>query len=274
MNSIQMNGRTDGMEVVQHGVSMLLRNLVPAIRISVGPVLIAIVVIALLAALGLGSFSTLLATGGGAEMSEEEAMATLSQFGWGTVFGSLVAAVVWIFALSWVAVAWHRYVLLEERSGLLPPLRQDLVWPYIGRTILLALIMILLAIPVMFVLGLLLGISDSNVMLFIVGVLTWLVLGWVAMRLSLVLPARAVDKPMSFGESWSATAPASGGILVIVLVLGVLNMVLGWLIPGIFGANIVSALLSLVVQWFTAMLGLSVLTTLYGHLVERRTLAV
>jgi hypothetical protein len=260
------------MEVVQHGVSMLLRNLGPALRVSLGPVLIALAITAILAALGLGSFGALMATGG--EMTEEEALAAVSQFGWGTVFGSIIAAVVWLFALSWVAVAWHRHVLLEEKTGLLPPLRQDLVWPYLGRTILLSLILVLLSIPVAFGLGLLLAISDSFVMLFIVGVLTWLALGWVAMRLSLALPARAVDRPMGFGESWNATAPASGGILVIVLVLGVINVILGWLIPAIFGVGVVAAILSLVVQWFTAMLGLSVLTTLYGHLVERRTLAV
>lgn len=262
----------NGMGVVQHGVSMLLRNLGPALRVSLGPVLIAVAAVAVLALLGLGSFNALLGMGGGAEMTEEEAVAAMTQFGWGAVFGSLIAAVVWLFALSWVAVAWHRHVLLEEQSGLLPPLHQNLVWPYLGRTILLALITMVLAIPVGFVLGFVLLGSQSLVMLFIGGVLTWLALGWVAMRLSLVLPSRAVDKPLTFGESWAATAPASGGILMIVLVLGVLNVLLGWLIPAVFGSNILAALLGLAVQWFTAMLGLSVLTTLYGHLVERRPL--
>lgn len=262
----------NGMGVVQHGVTMLLRNLGPAIRISLGPVLIALAVIAALSALGLGSFGALL--GGGGEATGEEAIAAMARLGWGMVLGSIVAAVVWLFALSWVAVAWHRHILLEERSGLLPPLRQDLVWPYLGRTILIALIMVLLAIPVGLVLSLLLAVSQSVVMLLVVGILTWLALGWVAMRLSLVLPARAVDKPMTFGESWAATRPASGGIVGIVLVLGAINVVLGWLIPAVLGANLLAALLSLIVQWFTAMLGLSVLTTLYGTLVERRALAL
>ena len=42
--------------------------------------------------------------------------------------------------------------------------------------------------------------------------------------------------------------------------------------PGAVRDNVVSALLSMVVQWFITILGLSVLTTLYGHLVERRPL--
>lgn len=138
--------------------------------------------------------------------------------------------------------------------------------------ILVALLMLPLTILVGLVLSILLTVSQSFITLFIVGVLTWLALGWVAKRLSLVLPARAVAKPMTFGESWSATDPASSGIIKIVLVLGVINVVLGWLISAVFGTNPVSALLSLTVQWFTAMLSLSVLSTLSGTLVERRPL--
>jgi DMSO reductase anchor subunit len=110
-------------------------------------------------------------------------------------------------------------------------------------------------------------------MLFVVGLLTWFALGWVAMRLSLVLPARAVDRPLSFGDSWAATDPASGAIAMVVLALATLNVVLS-LALGQLGFSLATALLSIVVQWFTAMLGLSVLTTLYGALVQRRPLDV
>jgi hypothetical protein len=125
---------------------MLLRNLGAAARLSAGPVLIAVAITAGLAALGLGSFASLMA-GSGTELSPEEAAAAAAQLGWGAVFGSIVSAVVWLFVLTWVAVAWHRYVLLEEHTTFLPPLRQDLVWPYLGRTILLGIILVLLAIP-------------------------------------------------------------------------------------------------------------------------------
>lgn len=259
----------NGMEVVQHGVSMLLRNLGPAVRISIGPLVIGAAVVVLLALLGLGSIATLLGPAGGS--ADPAAMEAL---GAGAAVGALIAGVVWLFVLSWIAVAWHRYVLLEEKSGLLPPLRQALVWPYLGRTILLALLLALVAIPAGMVLAFVFGVSGGSIGATLLGgLLLWLLLGWIAMRLSLVLPARAVDRPMSFGESWAATAPASGGIFVVVLVLGVINVVLSWVFGALFGGNLLGAILSLILQWFTAMLGLSVLTTLYGHLVERRTLA-
>lgn len=257
----------NGMDVVRHGIDMLLRNLGPALRVSAGPVLIAFLVTAVLGALGLGA-----ALGPGADFSQPAGIGA----GWGfTLFvGTLLAMLLWLFVLSWVAVAWHRYILLEEQPGLLPPLRSDLVWPYLGRTVLLALLLILLAIPVSIVAGFLLyGAGPENlVAVFVVQTVLSLLLGWVAMRLSLVLPARALDRPLRFGESWAATAPVSGAIFVVVLVLAVINAVLA-LLFGAMGDNLVTVLLSLAVQWFTAMLGLSVLTTLYGALIERRTLA-
>jgi hypothetical protein len=250
----------NGLDIVKHGVDMLLRNLGPALRVSVGPFLIAAVVSVLLAALGLGGMGLNPSTG------EVEG-------GLGLVLGGLIMAIVFLFVFSWVAVAWHRYILKEEKPGLLPPLRSDLVWPYLGRSILIALILVLVAIPLSLILGLVVGGTQSVVVASIVGLVMALVLGWIGTRLSLVLPARAIERPMTFGESWGVTGSASGAIFVVVLILALLNVVLGGLFALVLGDNIVSALLSLVVQWFTTMLGLSVLTTLYGHLVERRPLA-
>lgn len=249
-----------GLDIVRHGVDMLLRNLGPALRVSVGPFLLGLAVAALLAALGLGGLGLDPAAG------EVEG-------GLGLALGGFLSATVLLFAFSWVAVAWHRFILREETPGLLPPLRADLVWPYLGRSILIAIALILVAIPLSLVLGLVAGTSRS-VAAAVMGLVMALVLGWIGTRLSLVLPARAVERPMTFGESWAATAPASSAVFGAVLALALLNVVLGLLFGAIFGENLLSALLSLAVQWFTTMLGLSVLTTLYGHLVERRPLAV
>ncbi len=256
----------NGLDIVKHGVDMLLRNLGPALRVSVGPFLIAVVVTAVLGALGLGA-----ALGPGADFSDPGSVG--AGWGLGLLVGALATAVLWLFVFSWVAVAWHRYILKEEAPGLLPPLRSDLVWPYLGRSVLIALILVVVAIPLSLVVGLVAGGSQSLVLAGIMGLLMALALGWIGTRLSLVLPARAVESPMSFGESWAATAPASGAILLVVLTLALINVVLGGLFTLLLGDNVLSSLLSLVVQWFTTMLGLSVLTTLYGALVERRALA-
>ena len=253
----------NGLDIVKHGVDMLLRNLGPALRVSVGPFLIAVVLTTVMGALGLGT----LALDPSAESLDGAAGLAL-----GGILSAVVLLVAILFIVSWVAVAWHRYVLKEEMPGLLPPLRTDLVWPYLGRSILIALILILAAIPLGIVFGLVAGGTQSVTVASVLGLLMALALGWIGTRLSLVLPARAVERPMTFGESWAATAPATSAIFVVVLILALINFVLGSLFTLILGDNFVSGLLSLVVQWFITMLGLSVLTTLYGHLVERRPL--
>ncbi len=250
----------NGLDIVRHGADMLLRNLGPALRVSVGPFLIAVVASLLLTALGLGSFGVDQTTGA-------------VQGGLGFALGMLVTILVVLFVFSWIAVAWHRYILKEEGPGLLPPLRADLVWPYLGRSVLIALLLIVVAIPLMLVLGPLVAGTQSLAVVGIVWLIMALVLGWIGTRLSLVLPACALERPMTFRESWAATAPASGAIFLVVLILALINVVLSALFALVLGENIVSALLSLAVQWFVTMLGLSVLTTLYGHLVERRALA-
>ncbi len=256
----------NGLEFIRHGVNMLLRNLGPALRVSVGPFLIALLVTMLLTALGVGA-----ALGPTTDFTQAPDMTA----GWGVglFIGAFVTLTLWLFVFSWVAVAWHRFILKEEAPGLLPPLRSDLVWPYLGRSILIALILILAAIPLGLVFGLIADGSQSLAMAGIVGILMALVLGWIGTRLSLVLPARAVERPMTFGESWAATASASGAIFLVVLILSIVNVVLSGLFVMVLGDNVVSGLLSLIVQWFITMLGLSVLTTLYGNLVERRPLA-
>ena len=254
----------NGLDIVKHGVDMLLRNLGAALRVSAGPFLIAVIVSALLAALGLGAA---FAPGMGAGQLPG------AGWGFGLFLGGLLTMILWLFVFSWVAVAWHRFILKEERPGLLPPLRTDLVWPYLGRSILIAIILIVAAIPLGFVFTLVAGGSQSLVVASIVGLLMALVLGWIGTRLSLVLPASAVERSMSLGESWAATAPASGAIFLVVLILALINFVLGSLFGLALGDSLVSAALSLIVQWFLTMLGLSILTTLYGHLVERRPLA-
>jgi len=92
------------------------------------------------------------------------------------------------------------------------------------------------------------------------------------LRWSLVLPGTAVGKPTGVGESWRQTAPLSGTIVGTSVLLMAINLLVGFVaLP--FGASPIGTLLSLAGNWFTLMVGLSVLTTLYGHIVEGRTLA-
>src|SRR5690606_21125980 len=118
------------------------RNLTDALKVSVGPYLLGLVVAALaMMALG-GSPARWLS--GAADPAAGDPMAAAGQS-----VALLVAMLVMLFISSWVAVAWHRFVLLEEYPGLLPALSGRPVWPYIVKAIKLALLLIVIAIPVM-----------------------------------------------------------------------------------------------------------------------------
>lgn len=258
-----------GGQIVVHAFRLVFRNLSDALKVSVGPYLIGLVVAALaMMALG-GSPAAWLS--GNVDMMAGDPMAAA-----GLGFASLVAMLVMLFISSWVAVAWHRFVLLEEYPGVLPALAGRPVWPYIGKAVRLALILIVVAIPVMIVITLALAPlmgdpgAGTGVIATIIAVVIGTLFSWLSIRLGLVLPAVAVGKQMTFRESWTATAALSFAILTAILILVVLNVVVSGVLGLLFRGSVVFGILDLVVGWVSVMVGLSILTTIYGHAVEGR----
>lgn len=246
-------------DLLRHAAAMLWRNMGAALRVSIGPSLVGVLIVGLL--LGLG----VLAAGQG-----QRGIALLAL---------LLAS---LFLIGWTAVAWHRRVLLDEPVGLLPPPDWGRAWPYVGRVVLLSLVVAVAAIPFVLALPLVLGRPRgvAGVVMDPPGVVPVLaallvastVLGWLFLRLALVLPARALDRPMRLDESWSATAPASGAVLALAAALAGLNLLPPVVIDAALGPTLAASAASIALGWATGMLALSLLTTLYGHLVERRPL--
>lgn len=245
------------MNLVMHALRTILGNLGQALRVSVGPMLI------------LGGALALLFFVGGIGIGDDVASPFFA-------LAPLIMLPLALFVFGWIAVSWHRFILLEEESDLLPAYSGRPIWPYVGTTILLALRMMLIALPFLLIFGGLMGGSLSSgggVGIFAIGMIAInLLISYLAMRWALVLPAKALDRNMRFKESWDATAPFSATILWVVVVIVVVNFVLG-LVGGLFGlVPIVGILVNAAVSWLTGMLGISILTTLYGHIVEGRDL--
>lgn len=183
---------------------------------------------------------------------------------------------------SWLAVGWHRYVLLDEAPGrFLPRLSGDRPWAYFGRTIQIGL----LTMVVVFVAGMPLGMLAAGIVQAAPGplglfyaagplfLLNWILTALV-LRFSVVLPASAVGKPITLGEAWSKTSPGNGPIFVIALISMLCSVAAGWI--GFWLASIallLGAVWQLATIWVTVILAVSLLTTLYGHYVEGRPLA-
>ena len=180
----------------------------------------------------------------------------------------------WV-ATAWIAVRWHRFVLLEERpAGAIPPWDGALVWAYVARSIKVALVPIAVGIGLSLALlvAVLLPPPLAAPLALIGGLLVTVALIALPLRIGLGLPAAALGGAMSTGESWRATEPAWGSILVLAVLSALLGYALG--LPSALPGLPVAATLSitLVAGWAQLMVSAAVLTTPHGHLVEGRPL--
>ena len=198
-----------GIRLFRHVVSQVFGNLGQAAKITAAPFVIFLVAAYLLMGdlfFNLFEFAEIQGGSGGALTEEEYEDLFSDQLG-PQLFRSF-----WLFPLAmvlfaWAAVAWHRYVLAEEYGGMVPQFSVGRVLGYVGRTILIFLLLILAAIPIMFVLG---GAMAATMqsgggfglgLVFLMG-LNFL-FSWVLVRWSLILPAWSVDERMTIGESWN-----------------------------------------------------------------------
>lgn len=190
----------------------------------------------------------------------------------GPAFIGLLAVLLMVVGFVIVVVRWHRYVLLEQVQSVQVPV--DAVMRYIGIAILIALIAALISIPVGLVFGAVIITTQGNsIIVTLMSLAASGFLGWALMRYSLPLPAVAIGSKMRFTESWQRTAALSGPILWVSIGVSVVNEIIGAAADAIaLDMLIVKGTVSLITVVVTGLIGASVLTTLYGMLIEGRTL--
>ena len=254
-------------KIFRHALLMIYNNLGQALRLSIGPYLLLLLGTTLLVLLfgGLFSASANGAFQSGMTEAEMELMAP-GAMTFGSIFIFLPIMLLGLFVGSWVAVSWHRFILLEETTGFIPPISGRPIWPYLGRNIVIWLIITLIALPLFFIASLfavipiLFPIAMSIAGIAVVGL-------WFALGMS--LPSIAIGKDMTLGDTFAASRPHFKTIFLVALILIVFNFVVGLVVSII---PIIGGLLSLAAQWLFIMLAVSVLTTLHGHLIENRPL--
>jgi hypothetical protein len=173
-----------------------------------------------------------------------------------------------------IAVAWHRFILLEERpSGWLPAFDGRRMLVYFGFSLLLGLVALVIAIAVAMVLGVL-AMLGGVILFVLTGFVTVFVILVIGYRLALILPASSVDKRLRLGEAWAATSGATGDIVVLALISAAAAVVIS--LPSLVFVGplmLLGVLWDAIVSWLSFMVGISILTTLYGRYVEGRTIA-
>ncbi|MCU0801901.1 MAG: hypothetical protein MUD11_09000 [Rhodobacteraceae bacterium] len=249
--------------IFMHSVRQVFGNLEGALRVSA-----LLTVVQVLASL---------ASGPGFGMTQAQLQEQIAQGNF-AVGPALVSGLIVTFTSLWIAVGWHRYVLTNEVPVLMPTLHFDRILGYFGKSFLMVLVCLPLAflaiVAVLLVVGpaQLQGGSVGQQML--LGLIIYLPIGIVFTRLGTALPGVALRAGVPLFSGWEATRGQTGavaGVVVLTLAMGIglgapgsLMVQNGLVLPGIIWG--------IVVQWISVMVGVSVLTTLYGHYVEGRPL--
>ena len=255
--------------IIWHSVLMVLNNLGTAALISLPLGLFAILVYALAVLL----FAMIAAN-----------TAIAVPLG---IIGILVLIVFVSFVFSIIAIKWHRFVLLGELDKNIFTSWQKL--NYVGYTIgVFKIFMILFLLSIPFLGIFLMGSPNpmavgqfaqngNNFSFFYIALILYnIALSYLFFRMAVALPSIAIGSDISsIKQSWDATKKFNGVIFICAVLLGLLNLGLSLLqFPMQFSGAffVVVIIISFVLQWFFAMVGISFLTTLYGHFIEEREL--
>ena len=252
-----------GLDIFLHSIRQVFGNFGAAIRISALLYLVQIAAIYLLGA-GLLANPELL-----------QAQATGGDVPWG---GLILALLIMVVTGLWIAVAWHRYILrVEEPGSVIPAFKGDRMLAYFGYSLLIVIILILVSL----VLGLIVGFvvapflaGSPMIAVVIIGILVYVPLVIIGYRISVVLPAAALGENLGIGGAWEKTQGTMGSLLLLAIIslIGavVIDLPAAYLFtPG----SILSIIWSAITQWIVLMVGISILTTLYGVYVEGRKLS-
>lgn len=246
--------------IFRHAITLVFSQLSDALRISGLIYLITIVFY------GIGFYFALqsVMAGGSPDML------------WQINVAGLASAVFYL----WIAVGWHRFVLLDEATRLpLPPFRGDRILAYFGRLLQFILIAVVLGAAVMIpsvFLATAAGESASSIIIMLLPLIVLFAMFLLSYRLAPMLPAAAVGRPVNMREAWAATRGATGTLFLLAILSGIGSILID--LPGLallqlpqgYFLNMAWLLLT---TWVKLMVGISILTAIYGVYVEKRAIA-
>ncbi len=248
-----------GLQIFTHSLRQVTGNFPAAIKISGALYLVQIVIGLVLMLLGLQS-----------NMSGSH----MAGFG----FGAVVSLIVIVITALWIAVAWHRYVLLVEQPGrAIPEFRAEQMRAYFLRSLVLGIGIVLMGALIGAVVGAVVVPiamrSGPVVMTLLMGLLIQVPVMIIAFRISAALPGAAIGVEHPISAGWEATKGEWVPMLQLALIAAVLIFGINLLSIFVFAQiPVVGFVWQIVTGWFVMMVGISVLTTLYGHYIQKRPL--
>ncbi|WP_147126569.1 hypothetical protein [Shimia ponticola] len=268
--------------MASHAVRMLWLNLQDALRLTAVPYLVVQAITIGLPLLLLGSMGTdALGTFEVSSVDESDLETLVMPDNIGMFFLVQILVLIGsIVAGAWLAVVWHRFVLLEEYpAGTVPVFNTSLIFAYVGKLIVIFLCMVGIGLAGGLATALIGAIVPFVGIILGAGLLVVLI--WASVRLSVMLPAAAVGYAMPVSEAWSKTEStqwALFGATILIALLSILIAIPGLILIGLIvgvDATTVSVpqiVINVVFGWIFTMLTVSLATTIYGVAVEGREL--
>ncbi len=190
----------------------------------------------------------------------------------GYIYAFTISLFVFCVVGAWVGLSWHRYVLLREGAGAVLPHRNPQAFEYhFDAAMKFALLAFAVYMMIRFLLVPLvpvLGFAGPGAKIISLAINALVVS--ILLRYGLVMPAAALERPISMGDSWEATEGYSGPLFAIGLVI-VLLVELAGLVPG---SSLASSALQLCAAWAGFLIAIAAITVLYGVRVQGRRLIV
>ena len=187
---------------------------------------------------------------------------------------------VMFITMSWIAVSWHRFNLLKEYpTGVLPTFRFDRILAYFVRVLMLGVLMMIAYIPMILVVAVLgENLAGFSITLAIAHFVLLVVYFY---RLSIILSAAAIGKPISLSDAWSNTTGINRAILLLLLVVFLFQV----LVQVSFGAlidfvtpisikttDVAGSLAIFFVMLIPSIINVSISSAMYANFIEKRQL--
>lgn len=190
---------------------------------------------------------------------------------------SPLAMVSGVIILPWIAVGWHRFILLDEvPTGLFPKFSARRIFAYFGYSLVIGMLAMMAASVVGGISALVLAPLLHAVGGVIAGILAIGVALVITYRMAPILPEVALDRTTSLGGSFRSSTISIGTILVLALVSAIAEYLVDLpttVLIGLPGVGmLLASLWQLATWWLKLLVGVSIITTLYGHYVEGRPL--
>ncbi|MBT9246713.1 hypothetical protein KM031_09870 [Gemmobacter fulvus] len=193
----------------------------------------------------------------------------------GVAFGALFASLAFLIGSLWIAVSWHRFVLQAEgQHSLVPPFHGAKIGAYFVKSLQIGLIAAIVGFALASLIGTLVlsALGQTVFAGMLVIFLTLVPVLAIVNRFSAILPGIALGEKLTLTDGWRATAGDGVTMLQLAAIVAFCSLLLGLPLEALTPGSIPSLLAEVVLGWVQVMVGVSILTTLYGHYIEKRSL--